>query len=428
MNNVEYRTGEQARQACTMQTRVLDPENRIIEFIGSTETVDRYGTRLIGWDTKAFKRNPVLLWQHDYTMPPIGRVTDVRMNKDKQLVFRVQYVPRQLYPFAGTAYDLVAEGYMSAVSVGFIPKRVEPQDDGIVDLRDNELLELSQVSVPANPEALVNAFSRGLVPEGHKDFLVANRSEEVGEIDGTDIKELVAAVREWIEEESLEVEEPDESRDPQSEDEVTITREAFDELQARVRTADDELTIAKAEVESRGLRIDELEAKLQAIEEGIDDVSATGALVLIGRMLEVDLDVADPDLPAFVNGCREKVEERAGAVLSKRNRSALTEAQDRIQSVIDSAEAAKPDASEPEEKDVAPEARVSDELVERLEKAFGVATGQKFEEIERKIGDLADRIEDKEHNDTARALISKRGASATLLDDVLSKLERLGAK
>ncbi|NKI20347.1 hypothetical protein HFN20_03700 [Paenibacillus dendritiformis] len=50
-------------------------ENRVLRFIGSTETEDRDQDviRATGWQLENYKKNPVFLWAHDYTVPPIGR-------------------------------------------------------------------------------------------------------------------------------------------------------------------------------------------------------------------------------------------------------------------------------------------------------------------------------------------------------------------
>ena len=58
-------------------------------------------------------------------------------------------------PEAQMAWDMVEAGYMNAVSVGFIPHRVEYDEvmDAFV-LYDNELMECSLVGIGSNRQAL----------------------------------------------------------------------------------------------------------------------------------------------------------------------------------------------------------------------------------------------------------------------------------
>lgn len=126
--------------------------------IGSTAAVDRYGESIdqSSWDLKHYKKNPVILWAHNLTLgedrPPIGKATKVKV-VDDQLTFDIQFDMAD--PFAADIFRKYKDGFLSAFSVGFIPHKVEMSDDNDYPvLRDNELLELSAVPVPANPEAL----------------------------------------------------------------------------------------------------------------------------------------------------------------------------------------------------------------------------------------------------------------------------------
>lgn len=126
--------------------------------IGSTAAVDRYGESIDqgSWDLKHFKKNPVILWAHNLTLgedrPPIGKATKVKV-QDNELLFDIQFDMAD--PFAADIFRKYKEGYLSAFSVGFIPHKIEMSDDEDYPvLKDNELLELSAVPVPANPEAL----------------------------------------------------------------------------------------------------------------------------------------------------------------------------------------------------------------------------------------------------------------------------------
>ena len=123
-------------------------------FVGSTPRVDRAGeTVAASWDLESYKRNPVVLYQHQHDGLPIGRAEDVFLDGE-QLMFRVRFVPKEIYPFADTVRAMYEAGFMNAVSVGFRPLDVKGSD-----IRHSELLELSAVAIPANADALLEGKS-----------------------------------------------------------------------------------------------------------------------------------------------------------------------------------------------------------------------------------------------------------------------------
>ena len=146
-----------------------DPEDRTLEFVGSTGHVDRYGDviEVGGWDLKNYQKNPVFLWAHDYRQPPVGKALKVKKT-DKGLLFRIQFPTAEEYPFADTVYKLYLGGYLRATSVGFQDLEREPINDKEGKqigwrFKKQELYELSAVPVPANPQALVMAVQKGVV-------------------------------------------------------------------------------------------------------------------------------------------------------------------------------------------------------------------------------------------------------------------------
>lgn len=117
------------------------------EVVASTEGVDRDGETIMvsGWDFKNFEKNPVLLWGHDYSSLPIGAVTEIR-TEGKSVIARGVFAKSERAQEVRALYD---DGFIKTVSVGFIPH--ERNGNSITKA---ELLELSFVSVPANPDAL----------------------------------------------------------------------------------------------------------------------------------------------------------------------------------------------------------------------------------------------------------------------------------
>lgn len=156
--------------------QVGGPEDRTLEFIGSTADVDRYGDIIdvAGWDVKNYLKNPVFLWAHDYSQPPVGKAIKVKKSDDG-LTFRIQFASPEEYGFADTIYKLYLGGYLKATSVGFQGLEREPimgkkdeqgyqEQTGFRYLKA-ELYELSAVPVPANPNAVMMAVQKGIISE-----------------------------------------------------------------------------------------------------------------------------------------------------------------------------------------------------------------------------------------------------------------------
>lgn len=144
-----------------LETKINVLSDYEIEIIGSTTIEDRAGESIDqnGWDLKNFKKNPVILPAHDYRQPAIGKATSIKI-KEGNLVFRVQFPEEGVNPVADIYRKLYKGGFMNASSVGFIPKEWTDGDGKKAPYRSytkQELLELSLVSVPCNPEALVSS-------------------------------------------------------------------------------------------------------------------------------------------------------------------------------------------------------------------------------------------------------------------------------
>lgn len=155
-------------------------------FIASTEAVDRYGDIIVadGWDLRNFKKNPIALWQHNASQP-IGNWEDVRV-EDGALVARLNMVKPGVSSIADMLRGMVENRVLRAVSVGFMPKAMEPITDtkgnptGGYRFTKSELLEISLVSVPANPEALSVAKSMGVPPQVLRTIFAKTGEEDHG--------------------------------------------------------------------------------------------------------------------------------------------------------------------------------------------------------------------------------------------------------
>ena len=160
-----------------------DEERSVIRYV-STPNLDRDSEIIMpdGVILDDFKKNPVVLFGHQYYDLPIGKDLWIKTD-NKGVIAKTQFAKHQL---ADDVYNLVKEGFMNASSIGFIPvewiERGEKtwgdyetklvSDWGIskaeVDAADRIytkciLLEHSDVPVPSNPEALNLAFSKDII-------------------------------------------------------------------------------------------------------------------------------------------------------------------------------------------------------------------------------------------------------------------------
>ena len=140
-------------------TEIEEDGKKVKLFVASDEVEDRQGEIISadGWRIDNFKNNPVLLWGHDQYRPSIGIADKIgykTINGSKKLVFEPKFHRKD--EFSRLIADLVEEGWLKASSVGFMP--LEQQDNKYLK---QELLEISFVNVPANPNALSLALAKG---------------------------------------------------------------------------------------------------------------------------------------------------------------------------------------------------------------------------------------------------------------------------
>ncbi len=192
-----------------------------LDFVASTATLDRYQEIIepCGWRLDSYRRNPVFQNAHNYgdVLFTLGKalVTEVReMGSGKALCQRIQFAT-EVNPVARIAYGLYKGGFLNAVSVGFIPVRWEdppsPGGSGATSPNgasaprrrylEQELLEVSAVAIPANPDALALGVKSGAVAkmdlEAAAELLRALVGVEAGR-EGHGSPPDVGAYKEWV--------------------------------------------------------------------------------------------------------------------------------------------------------------------------------------------------------------------------------------
>jgi HK97 family phage prohead protease len=136
----------------------IDAEKKTITGYVSTYEWDRDQEAFVkgAWDFANYNKNPVVLWAHNPSLPPIGRNVDM-IEDDFGVLATTEFDSKG--ELAMQVFDLFNRKFLNAFSVGFIRKNFEmrplPNGEKGLAITDAELYEYSAVSVPANPGALV---------------------------------------------------------------------------------------------------------------------------------------------------------------------------------------------------------------------------------------------------------------------------------
>jgi HK97 family phage prohead protease/HK97 family phage major capsid protein len=180
----------------------------------NTSTKDRSGDIVTpeAWakGIENYRKNPVLLYQHDHSKP-IGRAESIRV--DKKGIFVEGAVSDAAETLHGVQ-TLIKDGALKSFSVGF---RVKDADyDRTSDtfyIKDLELLEISVVSVPANQESLFSikkSFEDDASYEEFKKQFISEEEpvvvEEKAAVEETAEKSLEAVEEKSVVEETSEKE------------------------------------------------------------------------------------------------------------------------------------------------------------------------------------------------------------------------------
>jgi HK97 family phage prohead protease len=147
------------RSTATGAVKFIGVGERQIRVIASDATPDRMGDVLdpYGCDLENYRRNPIVLAQHDANQP-VARCSNIKV-QDGAVMALIDFPPAGVSARSDEYLALAKSGVVSAVSVGFLPQERKPITGGGYCFTKWEMLELSLVSVPANPSALVTERS-----------------------------------------------------------------------------------------------------------------------------------------------------------------------------------------------------------------------------------------------------------------------------
>jgi hypothetical protein len=101
-------------------------DQRQVKVICSTGKPDRSGDIVVqqGIDLGAYRKNPIVLWNHSADVP-IASSVEIEV-KDNQLQATVQFPPEGEDEDSDWVYGKIKAGIVNATSIGFIPKDYEP--------------------------------------------------------------------------------------------------------------------------------------------------------------------------------------------------------------------------------------------------------------------------------------------------------------
>lgn len=151
-----------------------DDTDFLFDVVATTQDVDRdWEIILVDWrDTTSWEKNPVVLANHEYEIEYIiwKWISFYTMDWVK----RLKWVFSKTNPLGIMANELYKEGMLKAVSVWFIPKQRNADNYKIIERA--ELLEVSFVAVPCNPNAI--SVDWKLFEEAVAKWLIIKSEEE----------------------------------------------------------------------------------------------------------------------------------------------------------------------------------------------------------------------------------------------------------
>jgi len=371
--------------------QIEDGERAAIRYI-NTADVDRDNEIVLpsGGQVNDFKKSPTVLYAHNYQGLPIGKDIWLKLVQGKGWLAKTVYAKHQL---ADDVYNLVKEKFLNTSSIGFIPlESIKPEDkdwDSVGESIKSEyginekifdkakriytkwlLLEHSDVPVASNISALNIAVGKGLKIESKE--LIDDLNIEITDEEDKSVNKIIDEIEDEVEvseEEKNTVTKPEETEDyiriPAKGEEgkhdghrirtITISDEEgikalyCGECKKTITFLFDKSkgwTMAKAkkwmEEHDKDLKIDYIEK--EEIESHKTDVPQAKEESNKGFSLDEIYEIVkeSKELKAKL----VEIELKAGAVLNKRNKQDLKDAQAKIQNVLDSAEPAEGNGEE----------------------------------------------------------------------------------
>jgi hypothetical protein len=200
---------ETITKAFATDVRISSDDARTVTATASTAMVDHEGEVLVpgGCSSKVWEKNPTVFFIHEGQKLPVARGLAIERTDDSvrikfQFMERPPTLPEAQEWVPDTLWWMFKNKGLNAVSVGFIPKegRAATAHDARKYGEECQyvhskwtLLELSIVPLPCNPEALVEAVSKGILTQAVADKLLKPADKMVRSEEATDDGEVVDA-------------------------------------------------------------------------------------------------------------------------------------------------------------------------------------------------------------------------------------------
>lgn len=312
---------------------------RVHTFVATTDVLDRQGEIVTadGWQIDNYRQNPVVLDSHDYRSIEniLGIAREVR-ETEHGLEVDVMF---NNTPRGRLADQLVEEGNLRAVSVGFISHEQEydPKGKQPVKHTRKELLEVSVVAVPANPEALL---IRGLVQQrgAHPPHMMPMAPEDAPWDAAAEVRQAEGAEALW----RMHAWRDDEG-DPEAKSSYKLPhhRASSEVVWRGVAAAMAALLGARGGVQipegdRKGVYI-HLERHYRQFEKEPPEFKSLSELRALGE---------EEIRGLFYEGEWEMIETKVGRVLSRKNEESLRQARDLIDQVLAALEPAQDEGEE----------------------------------------------------------------------------------
>jgi hypothetical protein len=143
----------------TIKSTNTDDGKRIIRGVATTPTPDRMGD-IVDPLGVTFKNPLPFLWQHD-SWSPIGTCTFDKPTKDGITFVAELPIVEELGALKDRideAWQSIKLGLVRAVSIGFRAMEYSFMDEGGIRFIASEIYELSAVTIPAQPEAVITSL------------------------------------------------------------------------------------------------------------------------------------------------------------------------------------------------------------------------------------------------------------------------------
>jgi len=184
------KSGEQQKTFSSMEIKKVDNENKTIEVVMSSNSVDRHGEIVLqsGMTIPKTTKSLTVFVDHDHTIEKTVGKVDVKTieTKGNKTSGTIQFAT-EISPLSDLTFKLMKEGYITDVSIGFIPqeydkKKVKAEDGTEKEVwrwTKWEIIELSVVGIGSNRDAFKKAFKDGKIDEAELKLLgVEEKSPE----------------------------------------------------------------------------------------------------------------------------------------------------------------------------------------------------------------------------------------------------------